>query len=251
MAATESAPTSVNAEALAAWQAELANKSAEEILTWSAERFPGKIRFATSLGFEDQVLTEMISRLNLPISIFTLDTGRLFQESYDLLERTQNAYKVKIEICFPEAEEVREMVHEHGINLFRDSVDLRKKCCGVRKINPLRKALAGQDAWVVGLRREQSVTRTEMHAIEWDAGNGLIKISPLIDWSEDQVRQYVKDHRIPYNPLHDQGFPSIGCAPCTRAIAPGEDVRAGRWWWENPEHKECGLHGRTGPTQGQ
>jgi phosphoadenosine phosphosulfate reductase len=234
------------AETIEQWQAELAGKSAEEILAWAAAQFPGKIRFASSLGLEDQVLTDMIARAGLPISIFTLDTGRLFQETYELIERTQAKYNLPIEICFPDAAEVRSMVHEHGINLFRRSVELRKMCCGVRKIHPLKQALAGLDAWVVGLRREQSVTRTDMHAVEWDGGNGLVKVSPLIDWTEQQTRDYIKANKVPYNPLHDQGFPSIGCASCTRAVAPGEDIRAGRWWWEQPEHKECGLHGRPG-----
>lgn len=236
----------VAVETLQHWQADLAGKSAEEILAWAAAQFPGKIRFATSLGLEDQVLTDMISRLSLPISIFTLDTGRLFQETYELIERTQERYKLPIDICFPETAEVRAMVREHGINLFRQSVELRKMCCGVRKIHPLKQALAGQDAWVVGLRREQSVTRTDMNAVEWDAGNGLVKVSPLIDWTEKQARDYIKANQVPYNPLHDQNFPSIGCASCTRAVAPGENIRAGRWWWEQPEHKECGLHGRPG-----
>jgi phosphoadenosine phosphosulfate reductase len=231
---------------LEAWQAELAGKSAEHVLAWAAAQFRGKIRFATSLGLEDQVLTDMIARAGLPIALFTLDTGRLFQETYDLIDRTRERYGIDIEICFPEADAVRAMVHEHGVNLFRKSVDLRKRCCGVRKIEPLRRAIAGQDAWIVGLRREQSVTRSEMRVVEWDGGNGLVKVSPLIDWTEPRVRDYVKNNKVPYNPLHDQNFPSIGCACCTRAVADGEDIRAGRWWWENPEQKECGLHGRPG-----
>jgi phosphoadenosine phosphosulfate reductase len=234
---------------LKSWQAELAGSSPEQILDWSAQRFTAKIRFATSLGLEDQVLTAMIARAGLPISIFTLDTGRLFQETYDLMQRTRDRYGRDIEICFPQADAVRSMVHEHGINLFRKSVDLRKKCCGVRKIDPLQKALAGQEAWIVGLRSAQSVTRTETKAVDWDPGNGLIKISPLIDWSEQQIWDYIKANDVPYNALHDQGFPSIGCACCTRAVAPGEDIRAGRWWWEQPENKECGLHGRPGFEQ--
>ena len=235
---------------LEAWQAEVAGKSPDEILAWAADRFQGKIRFATSLGLEDQVLTDMIARAGLPISLFTLDTGRLFQETYDLIEQTRARYGIAIEICFPDAAEVRAMVHEHGINLFRRSVEFRKLCCGVRKIHPMHQALAGQAAWVVGLRREQSVTRVELRAVDWDAGNGLVKVSPLIDWTEKQVRAYIEAHDVPYNPLHDRGYPSIGCACCTRAVAPGEDVRAGRWWWEQPEHKECGLHGRPGFTRG-
>jgi phosphoadenosine phosphosulfate reductase len=187
---------------IAQWQTTLAGMSAEDRLAWAAAQFPGKIRFATSLGLEDQVLTDMIARLALPISIFTLDTGRMFQETYETLERTQARYGIPIEIMFPETGAVRAMVHEHGINLFRKSVELRKMCCGVRKIEPLRRALAGQSAWVVGLRQAQSVTRTDLHAIEWDAGNGLIKISPLIDWSEQACWDYVKDRDVPVSPLH-------------------------------------------------
>lgn len=238
--------TAIAPEILQDWQRELAGRSAEAVLEWAAVRFPGRVRFATSLGAEDQVLTHMIARAGLPISIFTLDTGRLFEETYELIDRTREHYGVEIEICFPEAESVRRLVHEHGVNLFRKSVELRKACCGVRKIEPLRRALEGQGAWVVGLRREQSVTRTDMHAVEWDAVNGLVKFSPLIDWTEQQVWDFIRANNVPYNPLHDRGLPSIGCASCTRAIQPGEDIRAGRWWWEQPEHKECGLHGRPG-----
>jgi phosphoadenosine phosphosulfate reductase len=231
---------------LQALAGELAGKTAVEQLAWAAATFPGKLAFASSLGAEDQVLTDLIARHNLPIPIFTLDTGRLFQESYDLLERTERKYGIKVKIMFPDAGEVERMTGEHGVNLFRESVELRKLCCGVRKIAPLRRALAGLDLWIVGLRREQSVTRTALDYLEWDAGNGLLKLSPLADWSEEQTWDYIKANGVPYHALHDQGFPSIGCACCTRAIQPGEDIRAGRWWWENPEHKECGLHNRPG-----
>lgn len=234
----------LNADDLQRMQSEVAGKSPEQLLAWVAEAFPGKVAFATSLGLEDQVLTAMIAQHAPSIPIFTLDTGRLFQETYELIERTEWKYRLKIRIMFPEREEVEQMVREHGINCFRDSVELRKLCCGVRKIHPLRRALSENNAWITGLRREQSVTRTEVGALEWDAGNGLYKLNPLIDWSEQQAWDYIRENKVPYSPLHDKGFPSIGCASCTRAIEPGEDIRAGRWWWESPEHKECGLHRR-------
>lgn len=185
----------------------------------------------------------MIADRHLSVGLFTLDTGRLFQDTYELIERTESRYGVKFRILFPHQSDVETMVARHGLNLFRQSVELRKECCRVRKVEPLRRALAGLDAWITGLRREQSLTRQTLEAVEWDAANGLVKINPLRDWSEAQVRDYIRARGVPYNPLHDQGFPTIGCACCTRAIRPGEDMRAGRWWWEAPEHKECGLHG--------
>ena len=200
--------------------------------------------FASSLGAEDQVLTEMIATINKNTKIFTLDTGRLFPETYNLIERTNNKYKTNIQVFFPDYHEVEKMVHEKGINLFYDNVENRKLCCSIRKTQPLQRALKNAEAWICGLRREQSVTRQDIDVIEWDANNDLLKINPLINWTEKQVWEYVKTNHIPYNKLHDKGFPSIGCQPCTRAIEPGEDVRSGRWWWENPEHKECGLHRR-------
>ena len=236
--------TGLDQDALARMQREVLGRPAEEALAWGAGAFAGKIAFATSLGLEDQVITAMIAQQGLALPIFTLDTGRLFQETYDLIERTEFKYKLKIRIMFPDREEVEQMVGAHGVNCFRESVELRKMCCGIRKINPLRRALDGNDAWITGLRREQSVTRTEVGELDWDAGNGLYKLNPLIEWSEQQTWDYVRANKVPYNPLHDKGFPSIGCASCTRAIAPGEDIRAGRWWWESPEHKECGLHRR-------
>ena len=226
------------------WQRELSGRSPEDVLAWAAATFHGSVAFTTSLGLEDQVLTDMIARVAPGLSLFTLDTGRLFNETYDLIERTVQRYGLSIRICFPETEEVRDMVETDGVNLFRKSIELRKKCCAVRKVNPLKKELAPLDAWVVGLRAEQSVTRAELPVVTWDEGNDLVKISPLAAWSLDRVWEYIRREKVPYNPLHDQGFPSIGCASCTRAVEPGEDVRAGRWQWENPEHKECGLHGR-------
>ncbi|MBG0780908.1 MAG: phosphoadenylyl-sulfate reductase [Bacteroidales bacterium] len=220
----------------------LAKANAEKILTKVAALFPGKIKFASSLGYEDQIITHFIAKKNLPIPIFTLDTGRLFPETYDLIDRTVARYKTNIEVYFPDYKQVEEMVNQKGINLFYHSVENRKLCCGVRKTEPLKRALSGLDAWITGLRREQAVTRTHMQAIEWDAMHGLIKVNPLINWTVGEVEQFIKKEGIPYNKLHDKGFPSIGCQPCTRAIEPGEDIRAGRWWWEQPEQKECGLH---------
>lgn len=225
------------------FQAELAGATAAEIVAFAANQLQSPV-FATSLGQEDQVITDLITKGKHGISIFTLDTGRLFPETYDLIASTEEALAVKIQMAFPDTREVEDMVAKEGINLFRKSIEARKRCCGVRKIHPLQRFLSTSDGWVCGLRRDQSPTRTEMHAIEWDSGNGIPKFNPLIDWSLDDVQHYLKEHSIPYNPLHDQGFISIGCACCTRAIKPGEDIRAGRWWWELPEQKECGLHNR-------
>jgi phosphoadenosine phosphosulfate reductase len=223
-------------------QKEFAGLPAAEILALTARTFPGDVVFASSLGLEDQVITDMICRQNLDIQIFTLDTGRLFNESLDLLARTEAAYGIRIQVYFPDAAAVEKLVAERGINLFLESVENRRHCCGVRKVEPLRRALRGRAAWICGLRREQSPTRSGLEVIEDDQVNGLIKINPLLDWTEAQVREYAQDAQVPYNPLHDRGFASIGCACCTRAIPPGADPRSGRWWWESPEHKECGLH---------
>jgi len=218
--------------------------TAEEILTKVLELFGNKVTFATSMGAEDQVITHILAKLSKSANIFTLDTGRVFSETYDLLHRTVNRYGLQIKSFYPDTTQVEEMVNSKGINLFYESIENRKLCCHVRKIVPLRRALTGMDAWITGLRREQSVTRTDLKIVEWDGGNGLIKINPLLEWTEEQVWDYIKNNSIPYNKLHDQGFPSIGCQPCTRAIEKGEDLRAGRWWWEMPDSKECGLHGK-------
>jgi len=223
---------------------QLTGLTAEEILKKAIDVYGRKITFATSLGAEDQVITYMLANIDKTANIITLDTGRVFPESYDLLHRTINRYGVAIKSYYPDTAQVEEMVNTKGINLFYESIENRKLCCQVRKIVPLRRALNGMDAWITGLRREQSVTRTDMKIVEWDAANGLIKVNPLLEWSEQQVWDYIKKHDIPYNKLHDQGFPSIGCQPCTRAIEKGEDLRAGRWWWEMPDSKECGLHGK-------
>ena len=216
--------------------------SAEEVLQSFAAKYQGDIVFASSMGLEDQVLTDMISRLGLNIDIFTLDTGRLFNETYDLIEQTKKRYSIKIKIYFPNAIDVEDMVNSEGENLFFKSPELRKKCCHVRKIEPLHRALANYSAWICGLRREQSITREDILISDWDEGNKKMKINPLVDWSEQDVWDYVKENDVPYNELHDKGFLSIGCSCCTRAVKPGEDIRAGRWWWEKPEQKECGLH---------
>lgn len=220
----------------------LAGMSAEERIVWTWRTFGSGLAFASSFGLEDQVLTDMIAKKALPLFLFTLDTGRLFQETYDLIDQTRRKYGLEISVFFPDATEVEALVGQHGPNLFRESIALRKACCATRKLGPLRRALRGRSAWITGLRREQSITREDVPFFQRDANNGLFKINPLTDWSLERVWDYVRSNRVPYNPLHDEGFPSIGCACCTRAVGEGEDVRAGRWWWENPEHKECGLH---------
>lgn len=222
----------------------LLGKSPDDVLKWFLLEFKNRIVLSSSLGLEDQVLTDMVVKIAPETRIFTLDTGRLFYETYELIEKTCLRYKIKMEVYSPDQEEVEQMVMQKGINLFYQSVENRKECCRIRKINPLKRAFAGSDVWICGLRREQSVTRTDNMRIEWDEANQMIKLNPLIDWTEQQVWDYIKQNNVPYNSLHDKGYPSIGCQPCTRAIFPGEDVRAGRWWWENPESKECGLHNR-------
>jgi len=222
----------------------LQGASPQEVLAQVLQKFGDKIALSSSLGAEDQVLTDMLMKINPKARIFTLDTGRLFPETYDLIDRTSRKYKTKIEVFFPEHQKVEKMVNEKGINLFYESVENRKFCCHLRKIEPLQRAFAELDAWVCGLRAGQAVTRKDIALVEWDENNGLVKVNPLASWSEEQVWAYIHEHKVPYNVLHDKGFPSIGCQPCTRAVEPGEDVRAGRWWWENPDTKECGLHKR-------
>ncbi len=216
--------------------------SAMEILTYTQAHYPGKVTFSSSMGAEDQVITHMIAHHKLAIEIFTLDTGRMFYETYELIEKTSKRYHIPIRIFFPDTDRVEEMVNNKGINLFYYSIENRKLCCSIRKTEPLRRALNGHEIWITGLRREQSPTRRDLEMAEWDEANQIIKVHPLLEWTEQQVWEFIKEHDIPYNPLHDNSFPSIGCQPCTRAIMPGEDIRAGRWWWENPESKECGLH---------
>lgn len=197
---------------------------------------------ANSLGAEDMVLTDIILEAGLPIEIFSLDTGRLPPETYELMARVQAHYGLKLKLYYPNHESVEMFTRNHGINGFYESIELRKACCHARKVEPLQRALAGKRAWVTGLRAQQAATRGTLAVREYDAGNGLEKFSPLADWTEKEVWAYIRLHEVPYNKLHDKFYPSIGCAPCTRPVAIGEDVRAGRWWWEDPESKECGLH---------
>lgn len=231
-------------EKIAGYNHRLAGASPEDCIAFFASEFPGTLTFATSLGAEDQVLTDMIFRTAPEIPVLTLDTGRLFPETYDLIDITAKKYGKSIRVMSPDRQEVEEMVAAHGINLFYDSVENRRLCCHHRKVVPLKRGLSGMQAWFSGLRRGQSVTRKDLQRVEWDETYGLIKINPLLEWTEQEVWDYLKRNKVPYNPLHDKGFPSIGCQPCTRAILPGEDVRAGRWWWENAENRECGLHAK-------
>lgn len=219
--------------------------SAAEILVSRIQEIASEFRnvaFASSLGAEDMVVTDAIFTADLPIAVFTLDTGRLPRETLDLLERMRNRYSREVEVFRPDADEVVRYVSAHGANAFYESVELRKRCCYIRKVEPLGRALAGRDAWITGLRRSQSVTRMDLPLREFDVTQGMVKFNPLADWSEAQVWAYVRGREVPYNALHDRGYPSIGCDPCTRAIRPGEDVRAGRWWWESRDNKECGIH---------
>lgn len=200
------------------------------------------ITFANSFGAEDMVLSDIILKNQLPIEIFSLDTGRLPIETYDLIAKTEQHYQAKLNVFFPQTKSVEFYVKKHGINAFYESIELRKSCCNIRKVEPLQRALSGKKAWITGMRAAQATTRTSLPVREYDAGNKLEKFNPLSDWSESEVWAYIRLKDVPYNALHDQFYPSIGCAPCTRAITLGEDVRAGRWWWEDPINKECGLH---------
>ncbi len=198
--------------------------------------------FASSLAAEDMVLTDLILRAKLPIRVFTLETGRLHQETLGMVDRIREVYGYEVALYKPDTAAVDAYVKNHGLNAFYDSVEMRKECCRIRKVEPLNRALAGNKAWITGQRRAQSTTRSELAMQEDDPAHGMQKFNPLADWSEEDVWHYLRSNNVPYNPLHDKGYPSIGCEPCTRAIQPGEDVRAGRWWWESPDSKECGLH---------
>ena len=211
-------------------------------LSLLANKFPGQIVFSTSFGWEDQVITHMIFTNDLPVKVFTLETGRLFPETYYVWNRTMEMYEKPIYAYYPNHELLEKMVNAKGPSSFYESVENRKECCGIRKVEPLKRALTGNKCWVTGIRAEQSVNRHDMHNLEWDEQNNLIKFHPIYDWTLDQVKEYIRIHNVPYNTLHDRGFPSIGCQPCTRAVQPGEDFRAGRWWWEDQSKKECGLH---------
>ena len=217
------------------------NASLEELFTYLLEKDLGTVVFSTSLGQEDQVLTHFIATKKLPIEIFTLDTGRFFQETYDVLASTKNKYKVAIKAYAPNHQDLAELVSAKGPNSFYESVENRKECCGIRKIEPLKRALKGKNVWITGLRKTQSQNRAELHLFSYDENFDIIKFNPLIHWSLDEITTYLNHHNVPQNVLHAKGYVSIGCAPCTRAIEPGEDIRAGRWWWESSK-KECGLH---------
>lgn len=220
----------------------LKDKSAKEILAYFNDSYASGIVLASSLGAEDQVLTHLALQINPKWRIFVLDTGRLHQETYDVMAQTKEKYGMSYDVYFPLASDVEKMVSKKGPNSFYASIENRKECCGIRKVEPLKRALKNTVAWVTGLRREQSPTRSALMPVEWDATNELLKVNPLYNWKEDEVWSFIKANHIPYNALHDQGYPSIGCAPCTRAIKEGDDVRSGRWWWEDPDSKECGLH---------
>lgn len=217
------------------------NFSIEETLAFLANEYKDQVVFSTSFGQEDQVITALIATDNLPINMFTLDTGRLFQETYDVFHKTKKKYKTPIKVYFPEASAVENLLNEKGPNSFYESVENRKECCFIRKVAPLTKALKGNAVWITGLRAEQSKNRNDLHLFEYDSKFEIIKFNPLLKWTLKEVEDYLEKNNVPQNTLHKQGFVSIGCSPCTRAIAEGEDIRAGRWWWES-SHKECGLH---------
>lgn len=234
----------ISKEKIQELNARFEKKTPQEVLSYFLHEYKGRIALSSSLGVEDQALTHMVCNIDHSAKVFTLDTGRLFPETYSLIDNTNKHFGINIEVYFPESGRVEEMVRSKGINLFYDSIESRKECCKVRKIEPLKRAFQNLDVWICGLRKDQSITRFYSSMVEWDETNGLVKINPLINWTEKMVWEYIRVHHVPYNELHDKGFPSIGCQPCTRAVAAGEDIRSGRWWWEAPEHKECGLHKR-------
>lgn len=216
-----------------------------ESLKYISDLYPGKVVFSTSFGWEDQVISHIIFKNDLPIKVFTLETGRLFTETYYVWNRTLEMYGKQIHAYYPNTKALENMISAKGPSSFYESVENRKECCGIRKVEPLKRALAGNSVWITGIRADQSMNREHMDNVEWDEGNQLLKYHPIFDWTLDQVKEYIRENNIPYNPLHDKGFPSIGCAPCTRAVKEGEDFRAGRWWWEDQSKKECGLHTTT------
>jgi phosphoadenosine phosphosulfate reductase len=230
---------------------ELNGLDAVQQLQWLAERFKNRIVFSTSFGWEDQVITHLIFSNNIPIKVFTLETGRLFPETYYVWNRTMEVYNQPIHAYFPQTNAVQDMVNAKGPNSFYESVDNRKECCYIRKIEPLKRALVGNEMWITGIRAEQSANRDDMENLEWDEGNKLLKFHPIFNWNLIEVKDYIKKYNIVYNTLHDKGFPSIGCAPCTRAVQSGEDFRSGRWWWEDQSKKECGLHNTSRPLKTQ
>lgn len=224
--------------------AHIANQPIEQAIAFFTNRFPDEVKFSSAFGQEDQVITDLIFKNKLRVEVFTLDTGRLFSETYELIEKTRSRYNQNIKIYYPSPESLEPMVHENGLFSFYESVENRKQCCYIRKVEPLKRALKGAKVWITGLRASQSENRQNFNLVEWDEVNEVIKYNPLLDWSFDQVKHYLKVHNVPYNTLHDKGFISIGCQPCTRAIVDGEDPRSGRWWWEASQ-KECGLHAVT------
>ncbi len=241
---TQTKPRTLTPEELDQINVRFQGKPPDEILRWAVDTFSPDIALASSFGVEDVLLIDLLSSApgGSAVRVFTLDTGRLAEETYELMERIRVSYGIVIESYSPERKAVESLEREKGFYSFRESVENRRECCDIRKVEPLGRALVGLRAWITGLRRDQAVTRTETQAVEWDETHGLVKVNPLVEWSNEQVWDYIRAHDAPYNSLHDRGYPSIGCAPCTRAIKPGEDIRAGRWWWENPEYKECGLH---------
>lgn len=219
--------------------------TAQELLAWGLKEFGQKVALASSFGAEDVILIHMLQNIDKKARIFSLDTGRLPQATYDVMHEIQHKYGIAIEVMFPDTEKTQAMVRAKGMNSFYESIENRKECCGIRKVEPLKKVLATCDAWITGLRRDQNVTRTAVAKLEIDKGfGGIWKLNPIADWTSKMVWDYIKQHDVPYNKLHDRNYPSIGCEPCTRAVKPGEDERAGRWWWENPDSKECGLHAK-------
>ncbi|MEO8419636.1 MAG: phosphoadenylyl-sulfate reductase [Hyphomicrobium sp.] len=232
------------ADALALDRRLAAIDSLEERLLEITRSVQGRVTFSTSLGIEDQAVLNAIAASGAKIDVFTLDTGRHFPETLDTLEASENRYGLNIRVMFPDAREVEELVARDGIYGFRLAVENRKACCEIRKVRPLKRALEGAKGWVTGLRREQSAGRAHVPFASWDVENALYKLNPIADWNLEQLEAYVAANNVPINPLHARGFPSIGCQPCTRAVKPGEDIRAGRWWWENEDGKECGLHNR-------
>lgn len=220
-------------------------KHARDVMSWAIETFGSRIAVASSFSMEDIAVIDMAVEVDKRIRVFAIDTGRLNEETHECAEAVRRRYNLTIEWVFPRTERVESLVRERGLYSFRNSIDARRECCGIRKVEPLTRALLGLGAWITGMRREQGITRSALAQVEADASHGgIMKVNPLADWSLDEVNAYASEHELPLNRLHGRGYASIGCAPCTRAIRPGEDVRAGRWWWEAPEHKECGLHGR-------
>lgn len=237
--------SSVSADAIASLQYNSVGLGISEVLQSLATAYAGAVTFSTSFSYEDQIITDCISRSGAAISLFTLDTGRLFPETYSTWSATLQRYHLPIQAFYPDDAALQNFVTENGPNAFYNSVALRQTCCGIRKVAPLKKALAGKAVWVTGLRAEHSSNRNALQQFEWDESNNIIKYHPLLHWTTHEVKAYIQQHNVPYNVLHEKGFVSIGCAPCTRAIRPGEDFRAGRWWWEDADKKECGLHVHT------